>query len=205
MSYIGSKPANKPVVASDLDPVIITGQTALTDSPATTDELIISDAGTLKRIDFADLGATPAFSAKVASNLTSQSFNATILVPHATETFDTDGAFTNTASNYRFTVPSGKAGKYFITFNAGVKTESGAGLRTFGFFIRKDGTNVRSFYVQGGSDYTDNNADVKRCVTGVLDLAESEYIDTTVYCYGGSGSLTILADSFFEGFRIAGA
>ena len=37
MSYIGSKPANKPVVASDLDPTIITGQTALAAAPASTD------------------------------------------------------------------------------------------------------------------------------------------------------------------------
>ena len=52
MSYIGSKPANKPVVASDLDPVIITGQTALGAPPADTDEFIVSDAGVLKRMDY---------------------------------------------------------------------------------------------------------------------------------------------------------
>ena len=51
MSYIGSKPANKPVVASDLDPTVITGQTALAVAPADTDEFLISDAGVLKRID----------------------------------------------------------------------------------------------------------------------------------------------------------
>ena len=44
MSYIGSKPANKAVVASDLDPAVITGQTALTSAPADTDEFLISDA-----------------------------------------------------------------------------------------------------------------------------------------------------------------
>mgnify|MGYP003634167760 FL=1 len=52
MAYIGSKPADKPVVASDLDPTIITGQTALATAPADTDEFLISDAGTLKRIDY---------------------------------------------------------------------------------------------------------------------------------------------------------
>ena len=56
MSYIGSKPANKPVVASDLDPAVITGQTALTSSPAATDEFIISDAGVLKRLDASLIG-----------------------------------------------------------------------------------------------------------------------------------------------------
>ena len=56
MSYIGSKPANKPVVASDLDPTVITGQTALATSPADTDEFLISDAGVLKRLDASLIG-----------------------------------------------------------------------------------------------------------------------------------------------------
>ena len=46
MSYIGNKPANKAIVASDLDPAVITGQTALAVAPADTDEFLISDAGT---------------------------------------------------------------------------------------------------------------------------------------------------------------
>ena len=58
MSYIGSKPANKPVVASDLDPTVITGQTALGATPADTDEFIISDAGTLKRMDYSHIKAS---------------------------------------------------------------------------------------------------------------------------------------------------
>jgi len=56
MAYIGSKPADKPVVASDLDPAVITGQTALATSPADTDEFLISDAGVLKRLDASLIG-----------------------------------------------------------------------------------------------------------------------------------------------------
>tara|TARA_R110002051_G_C8545133_1_gene471793 strand:+ start:38 stop:739 length:702 start_codon:yes stop_codon:yes gene_type:complete len=56
LAYIGSQPANKPVVASDLDPAVITGQTALAVAPADTDEFLISDAGTLKRIDASLIG-----------------------------------------------------------------------------------------------------------------------------------------------------
>jgi len=58
LSYIGSKPANKPVVASDLDSTVITGQTALGATPADTDEFIISDAGTLKRMDYSHIKAS---------------------------------------------------------------------------------------------------------------------------------------------------
>ena len=56
MAYIGNKPANKAVVASDLDPAVITGQTALAVAPADTDEFLISDAGVLKRIDASLIG-----------------------------------------------------------------------------------------------------------------------------------------------------
>ncbi len=74
MSYIGNKPANKAVVASDLDPAVITGQTALATSPADTDEFLISDAGTLKRIDASLVGGggiTQADIFRLTANITS--------------------------------------------------------------------------------------------------------------------------------------
>ena len=56
MAYIGNKPANKAVVASDLDPAVITGQTALSSEPASTDEFLIRDAGVLNRLDASLIG-----------------------------------------------------------------------------------------------------------------------------------------------------
>ena len=61
MSYIGQKPANKAIVASDLDPAVITGQTALAVAPADTDEFLISDAGVLKRLDASLVGGGGAY------------------------------------------------------------------------------------------------------------------------------------------------
>jgi hypothetical protein len=62
MAYIGSKPADKVLTASDItDGVvsnaklaqdIISADTALASEPADTDEFLVSDAGTLKRIDY---------------------------------------------------------------------------------------------------------------------------------------------------------
>jgi len=52
MAYIGKKPTDVPLEASDISSTIITGQTALASEPADTDEFLISDAGTLKRIDY---------------------------------------------------------------------------------------------------------------------------------------------------------
>ena len=82
MSYIGSKPANKPVVASDLDPTVITGQTALATSPASTDEFLISDAGVLKRLDASLIGGTntPNFEASKSDSNQAISNNSTTTV-----------------------------------------------------------------------------------------------------------------------------
>ena len=65
MGYIGQQPAPKVVTSSDLaDDVVtadkigdtaISGFTALGATPADTDELLVSDAGTLKRVDFSHL------------------------------------------------------------------------------------------------------------------------------------------------------
>ena len=91
MSYIGSKPANKPVVASDLDPTVITGQTALATSPADTDEFLISDAGVLKRLD-ASLVGSPGITEADQFRLTAnQSANTNAVVTSNLERVDTDG------------------------------------------------------------------------------------------------------------------
>ena len=101
------------VGSSQVAASIITGQTALGATPADTDELLISDAGTLKRVDVSLVGGnnTPAFSAYINSDQT-LSDNTDTKVNFDTEDFDSDSAYD--VSNKRFTVPSGQAGKYFF-------------------------------------------------------------------------------------------
>ena len=50
------QPSDDTVTAAKLNNDIISGQTALTSAPASTDELLISDAGVLKRIDVSLVG-----------------------------------------------------------------------------------------------------------------------------------------------------
>ena len=88
MAYIGNKPANKALVASDLDPAVITGQTALGATPADTDEFIVSDAGVLKRMDFSYIKPTSALT-KISTTTISNAANSTLDV------------FTSTYRNYR--------------------------------------------------------------------------------------------------------
>ena len=118
MAYIGSKPANKPVVASDLDPAVITGQTALAVAPAATDEFIISDAGVLKRLDASLVGAdgiTMADQWRITANLNTNSDP----ISSNLERIDTTSQGTlgtgMTESSGIFSFPS--TGIYLVRFN----------------------------------------------------------------------------------------
>ncbi len=103
-------PPSGSVGSSQVSADLITGQTALTSEPATTDELLISDAGTLKRIDYSLISNRPAFEAALSAHQ-SIADNATDKVQANTEILDTDSCYDN-STNYRFTPTV--AGKYFV-------------------------------------------------------------------------------------------
>ena len=98
--------------SSQVEASIITGQTALAVAPDSTDELLISDAGTLKRIDASLIGGqnTPAFYATgtTQTNVSSDSY---VKAQFDSEEFDTAGDYDH-STNYRFTPTT--AGKYYI-------------------------------------------------------------------------------------------
>ena len=85
MAYIGQAPANKPVSSSDLEDGLITnsklaqdiisGETALAEAPADTDEFLISDAGTLKRIDASLVGGGGKILQVVSSGVIDQTYS----------------------------------------------------------------------------------------------------------------------------------
>jgi len=103
------------VTSTTITDDIISGQTALGAEPADTDELLVSDAGVLKRVDYSHLKGTntPVFAGYLATDSDqSISDSTTTKIAFEGERIDTDSAFDT--SNNKFTVPSGGAGKYFI-------------------------------------------------------------------------------------------
>ena len=82
-------------------------KTALGATPADTDELLISDGGVIKRVDYSYLKSTntPNFSAYISSNQSVANATATKLL-YNTEEFDSGSCYD--ASNSKFVVPSGK-------------------------------------------------------------------------------------------------
>jgi len=123
LAYIGNKPANKAVVASDLDPAVITGQTALAVAPADTDEFLISDAGTLKRIDASLIGGGGITEADMY-RLTADSADSDVTPLTNWERVD-DATFSKmgtgiSVSSGIFSFPS--TGLYFVKANCQMKT-----------------------------------------------------------------------------------
>jgi len=117
LSYIGNKPANKAVVASDLDPAVITGQTALSTAPADTDEFLISDAGTLKRLDASLIGG-----GKIGQ----------VVSTAKVDTFSTSSSSFTDITGLSVTItPSATNSKIYVMTNFQGRSDSGGGYPSF--------------------------------------------------------------------------
>jgi hypothetical protein len=117
-----------------------------------------------------------------------------------TETFDTDSAFDST-TNYRFTVPSGKAGKYiFFACNAINGSISG---RTSQLRVYKNGSydDTRTYNVT-----TWGTAQVSLINTFIYDLSVGDYLETYIYSDNDAGKSTATNASgvacFWYGFKL---
>jgi len=132
LAYIGNKPANKAVVASDLDPAVITGQTALTSEPADTDEFLISDSGVLKRLDASLIGGGKLLQTALVTTSTAQTISSSTFADLTGMTLDI--------------TPVSQTSKFLITahINIGMNTASSGGGIDLGFNakILRDSTTV---------------------------------------------------------------
>ena len=148
---------------------------------------------------------TPAFMATMSANQ-SLSHNTSSKVQFNTEVFDTDSAYDT--SNYRFTVPSGKAGKYHFQTAFGVY-DSANTLQQVNGIIKKNGseiTNVRFFHIGSES----RGAAVSLSV--ILPLVASDYIEVFVYEQeSGSNSAVVNTSgnttqyfTYFSGYKLIG-
>jgi len=124
--------------------------------------------------------------------------------------FDSDSVF-DTSTNYRFTVPAGKAGKYHFYSLINVSAQAVSQLEQFYSTIRKNGStgsgNQRVAYY-----YPMNNAGAQfsQSLSATFDLAVGDYVEMYVYVDDNSGSPVIdsyvyngtAQASYFGGFRI---
>ena len=184
------------VESEHLNDNIISGQTALAEEPADTDEFLVSDAGTLKRIDYSHIKATaatntPSFHVYASSSQTVTGGGQTKVVFN-TEVVDTDNAF---ASN-TFTVPSGKAGKYLMY--ACVHNSNKQPAR-YHVQIRQGNSEKLTLENGNGGAYAGVH------VSGLVNASAGDTFD--VYYYNSEGSdMTIdggISKMYFGGFKLA--
>jgi len=184
------------VVPASLASNIISGQTELASAPDDTDELLVSDAGTIKRVDVSLIKSTntPSFYVRLSGNfdLTNDTWTK---IPWDTEQFDTDNAF---ASN-KFTVPSGKGGKYFFLIHAFLGNQLGA----YNLKLYKNGSALTPASQWAHINRNGSDADMSQGLWQIVDLSASDYIETYAQTTAGSNGDVIATTSFFQGFKLA--
>jgi len=190
-------PATNSITAAMIGDTAISGKDALTANPATTDELLISDAGTLKRIDAQFFQNTPSFMAKQTGT---QNINNTTWtkIQFNSEVYDTDSTY-DSSSNYRFT--PGIAGKYFLYLGVTLD-DLDDGKRLF-IKIYKNGSGIAESLSVVGSGVTEkysNNA-------SVIDIADDDdYYEAYVYHdIGSAEEIRTDYQSIFMGYKLIGA
>jgi hypothetical protein len=175
-----AKIADDAVESEHLNDNVISGQTALGATPADTDELLISDAGTLKRVDFSYLKGgvnTPVVSAIRFG--TTQSISATTWtrIVFNSERLDTGSIYDNSTGVATIT----EAGKYLVMTTIGVRNLTGSS-EYFGAAIQNTdrtqaGVDSIAAYVSGASGYGWKNIH--------LSQIKSYSVNDTIaiYCY----------------------
>ena len=156
----------------------ITGATELAENPAKTDEIVISDAGTLKRLDLTHLYPTPIAHARMDTVPDCQS-GVDLKLNLDTEIIDSDGKFDT--SNNRFT--PGVAG-YYVIFGM---VEFVNVAHTCAVAIRKNGSADNSNIGRGiHGEPNDSTDETSPSIMSIVYLDADDYVE--IWCDQSSGS-----------------
>lgn len=182
-----------PAAAGMTNPMTTTGDTIYSSSGSTPARLAIGTTGQVLTV----AGGVPTWASAGAGFVGCKATGSTSTFPHDTlttinyssEDFDTD-AFHNTSTNTnRFTVPSGKAGKY-LCINNGLRFGN-VNMADAYMTVRVNGTEQFRQYPTGLNPYgrgTINNINI-------FNLSVGDYVDYAFYQASGS-SQDLIAGSF---------
>jgi len=186
------------VTGAKLNADVISSQTELATAPASTDELLISDAGVLKRVDVSLVGGDNAPYFHVKGNKTLTGDNVTQKLD--LDTTVVDSASLLDASNDKLVIAT--AGKYFISYAIGGTISNFADeLVTFRGYLYKNGS---SFYQAKHSDSGSNPGEANFVSASfVMDLSANDYLE--LYALSDvSGSHYADCYEHLTGFKIIG-
>ena len=179
----------------------ITGATELAATPADTDELIISDAGTLKRIDYSYLKSanSPFFLAERTSSEQQISDNTTTKIQFNTETLDS-GTVYDPSTNYRFT--PGVAGKYFVFSGAGLSGDANNQFLDGSLYMYKNGSEEVQAHANMAENYPRT---LTLTISHIFDLDDNDYIEMYAYVNrqtSGNARVRASNDTYFGAFKL---
>ena len=185
-----AKIADDAVESEHLNNNIISGQTELAATPADTDELIISDAGTLKRIDYSYIKAgdnDPMFSAKFTGSQSISSSSQVKITSFTSELYDYDSTY----DGNRFTVPSGITNQPFFISGIVVCNGIDDGKR-LELSVRVNGSEVQNnrTYSSAGNKATGTSVNYSQ------QLSTGDYVE--LYTYHDSSGSQDLAGGYFH-------
>ena len=123
-----------------------------------------------------------------ATSTTSLTSGTQTAVVYNAEHFDTDAIHDNSTNNTRFTIPSGKGGKWSFTFRTYFSPNS-SGTRYL--LPRKNGTNIKA--MEAGAKATGAQTEE---INFILDLVAGDYIENFVLQTSGS-TLTAQQDEVY--------
>jgi hypothetical protein len=144
---------------------------------------------------------TPSFMATHTGSGQNLTNNATNTVAANNEVFDSDNAYDHTT--YRFTVPSGQAGKYLFGLGFQVETGAAGNMNNYALRIAVNGsTVVNAADYPGGS--TENRIPYDY-TSAILDLSVGDYVEPQVFISISSGTPVVQPGTLqFYGMKLIG-
>ena len=144
---------------------------------------------------------TPVFHANLSSSQ-SVGDNTYTKIQFNSETIDTNNAYDN-STNYRFTVPSGQGGKYYIYVSSRSYASATSNLQDAYVAIYKNGSRVH----EARTDFRNNFVLLHNVnVYAILDLSEGDYIEGYGVTHSANGSGSIISSdensTFIGGFKL---
>ena len=193
--------ADDAISEEHIDATVITGSTALAATPADTDEFLISDAGTIKRIDYSYLKSanSPFFLAERTSSEQQISDNTTTKIQFNTETLDS-GTVYDPSTNYRFT--PGVAGKYFVFSGAGLSGDANNQFLDGSLYMYKNGSEEVQAHANMAENYPRT---LTLTISHIFDLDDNDYIEMYAYVNrqtSGNARVRASNDTYFGAFKL---
>ena len=189
------------VTAAKFNADVISGQTALAEAPADTDEFLVSDGGVIKRIDYSLIKGGGAFEKLITTTASSSSsieFNNTY--------------FTSTYRDYRIVCSHIRPSSNDVVFQMRISTDNGSSFLTssnyqycdFGIDVENDTFRVHRsngqnrFYIEFGNNFGNSTGETLNMDMMIYDpLNQSS--DNQYFMYHGQLSYYAQNEEFTNG------